>query len=173
MTLRRFTYLYIAYLILSSAVARKGLEWLRGLIGAEKVHVIPWVFLGVALCLVVLIIRRNRISWPRILVVASTFVGIFLFLKGMRIPEERIHIFQYGLLGFLLVTSNREKSWKQTFVMAFFVVLLVAGADEVFQAFLPDRVGEIRDVGFGCLGGIWGILIAALTLKRGPSRPIG
>ncbi len=173
MTLKRLLYFYIAYLILSAAFARKGLTWLTGLIGHPGIRNLSWVLLGGSLLLLILLFRKDRPPWPRILAVTLSFVGIFLFLKGMHKPEERIHIFQYGLLGYLLMATLREKSWKQALLLSLLIVLAVSGADELFQAFLPDRVGDIRDVGFGCLGGTWGIVVASLTLKRGPSRSTG
>ena len=165
MTLKRFTVLYAACLILSSAVTRKGLVWLRGVVGSGGIHGLAWVLLIAALGFILYLVRTFRVPWPRLLIVGLTFAGISLFLAGMRAPEERIHIFQYGLLGFLLVTVHRDKPWVRTLANACLLVLLVACVDELFQVFLPDRVGDIRDVGFGGLGGAWGAVVAALTTR--------
>ena len=165
MTLKRFIAAYIAYLLLSAAFARKALVWLRGITGPNGIQVITWALLLGTLTLVFLLVRKNQVSWFRTFLILLTFAGIFLFLKGMRNPDERIHLFQYGLLGFLLVHARRDEPMWRTVGVALVIVLLVACADEAFQAFLPDRVGDIRDVGFGGLGGTWGATVAALATK--------
>ncbi len=169
--LKRFIVAYIAYLILSAAIARRVLGWLERLIGASGVHQISWFLLAGAAGLFLFLVRKNRVSPSRLLMAALSFAGIVLFLKGMRVPEERVHIFQYGLLGFLVATACRERGWKQAVGAALLVVFLVSGADELFQAFLPDRVGDIRDVGFGCLGGGWGAFLSALLRKKSSRNP--
>jgi len=169
LTLKRVIYGYIAYLIISAAFARKALVFLRNELGVRPVRGIPWFLFAATLAVVVIFILKQRIPWLRLLLVLLSFLGIYFYMKTMHISEERIHIFQYGLLGFLLVILNREKPWWVVLILSVAIVVGVAGADELFQAFLPDRVGDIRVGGFGFLGGVWGILIAGLvTRKKNP-----
>jgi len=77
-----------------------------------------------------------------------------LFLK-MKIPVERIHLLEYGLLGFMLtgVLNDRWRAGRS------------AGAgyvDEAIQYFLPNRVYDLRDVGFNALAGFSGIVVFAV-----------
>ncbi len=169
MTLKRFIYLYIIALVLSAAVARQGLAWLTGILGPSTVQMIPWILLAGTLISLVVLVGKGRISLLRGAFILLSFAGIFLFLKTMRNPDERIHIFQYGLLGFLLMVQFQRKSWEQAVGLTLLIVLLVACADELFQVFLPNRVGDLRDVGFGCVGGAWGLFLAGLLFRQ--SRP--
>lgn len=85
-------------------------------------------------------------------------IGYSFFLP---LPEERIHLVQFGLLGLLACSSLRGRTtsfWRWIWRPVLFV-FLVGGADEVLQWFLPDRVCDLRDILFNTLGGIWGILL--------------
>ncbi|MBN1385060.1 MAG: VanZ family protein, partial [Elusimicrobia bacterium] len=41
-------------------------------------------------------------------------------------------------------------------------VFFIGILDEVFQWFLPTRVGDIRDVLFNAAGGLWGVVLRIL-----------
>jgi len=80
-----------------------------------------------------------------------------LFLK-MKILVERVHLIEYGLLGFLLTSALYDKLGKiQSAAGAFFSAAIVGYIDEVIQYFLPNRVYDLRDVGFNALSGGFGI----------------
>ena len=80
---------------------------------------------------------------------------------SLPLPEERIHLVQFGLLGLLSCSSLRggRTNLRRWIWRPFLFVFLVGVADEVLQWFLPDRVFDIRDILFNTLGGIWGILL--------------
>lgn len=128
------------------------------------------MFLGGILFSVVFITVKYKMSHTRLFEVLLTFFIITIFLKTMENPDERIHIFQYGLLGFLIVFENRELPLRRAFSFALIVVLLTTSADELFQAFLPNRVGDLRDVAFGCIGGMWGAFLAAILSGKFDQR---
>ncbi len=68
----------------------------------------------------------------------------------------------------MAMMEKREQHFWKAFTFAFFVALATACADETFQVFLPYRVGDIRDVGFGIVGGCWGAFIGWIW-ERGRS----
>lgn len=166
MTLNRLIWVYIAYLLMSATFARKVLKCLTALFGPRMVQGIPWVLLIVILILFMLLTMKRKLSCTHLFAALLTFIGIFLFLKMMHNPDERIHIFQYGLLGFIVALDKRHGSLKHALLFALLIAFLVSCADELFQFFLPNRVGDIRDVGFGFIGGAWGALLAVLTAPR-------
>ncbi len=170
MNLKQVTIAYIAYLILSAAVARNALRWLTHLLGGSAIEAAPWsLFLGVTVLLFIFLWKKNAPLLGKLLALLI-LGGVFLFLKGMRSPEERIHIFQYAVLGCLFAAIFRDKSWTHSLLLAWAGVLLVSSVDEIFQIFLPDRIGDIRDVGFGLLGGIWGSVTTVLLTRQRENR---
>jgi len=166
MMLNRLIWVYIAYLLISATFARKVLKCLTALLGPRTVQGIPWSLLTGALILLMLLMMQRKLPYTHLFTALLTFTGIFFFLKMMRNPNERIHIFQYGLLGFLVALDKRRGSMKRTLLFALLIAFLVSCADELFQFFLPYRVGDLRDVGFGLIGGAWGALLAVLIAPR-------
>jgi len=92
------------------------------------------------------------------------FIGIvlisFIFLLQMEIPEERIHLLQYGILGYLCATAVYS-SLKGAFA---FVCVLLMGTfiglgDEIIQGFLPSRVFDWWDVSYNFAGVFLGSII--------------
>jgi len=86
-----------------------------------------------------------HLAWAVVL-----FALVPLFLSTV---EERVHFIVFGLFGFCTLLLFRLP-------MAVVICLLVGGLDEILQWYLPDRVGDLRDVGFNSLAGIGGCLLA-------------
>jgi len=106
--------------------------------------------------------RTNKIFTTIILLAG---IGYSFFLP---LPEERVHLVQFGLLGLLACPSlkgSNDAGWIGLWKPLLFV-FLVGTADEVLQWFLPDRFFDLRDILFNTLGGIWGILLY-LAVQRG------
>ncbi|MBT8253868.1 MAG: VanZ family protein [Bacteroidia bacterium] len=88
-------------------------------------------------------------------------------------PEERTHLFEYALVGILIYLALKERKKtkslnKSPFWMAIVITLLLGWLDEGIQAMIPNRVYDIRDVGFNAIAGISGIFSMAVLngLKR-------
>ncbi len=85
-----------------------------------------------------------------------------LVLLGAQIdiPEERIHLLQYGILGYLITWAIRPK-----FVgFAGFSIVLIIGTfiglgDEMIQWVLPSRVFDWWDIGYNFVGIAFGTTI--------------
>ena len=86
------------------------------------------------------------------IVLLGVFIAIIVLLPR---TEERLHFVTFGLFGFLC--RRLFPLWAASIVM-----LLWAGGDELFQAWLPDRVGDWRDVGMNTLAGAIGLGVAWL-----------
>ena len=149
-----------ALLILASApVARPLQGWLRGQLGREGMMIfLGGMFLGAALVGGSLInIRklplRNQVS------AGLVFLAGLAGSLALKIPEERIHLLEFGLLGILAPASLGGKNGGGNYLRALLFIFLVGLLDEGFQWLLPDRVGDWRDVFFNSLGGIWGIAL--------------
>ncbi len=90
-------------------------------------------------------------------VILLLLAGIFSTWR-IEIPQERIHILEYGLLGWFagrdLIGKTKRK---RGFIFAWILTVVVGVFDEGFQKILPYRVWDIRDILFNSLGGLWGI----------------
>ena len=118
------------------------------------------IFLGAGIYFIY-ISRLWRLPLLNIVITAVILLIGLGYSFSLPLPEERIHLVQFGLLGLLACSSYKRKTtgflswvWRP-----FLFIFLVGVADEVLQWFLPDRVFDLRDILFNTLGGIWGILL--------------
>ena len=126
-----------------------------------------WGFLLIAAAVVTLGLRTR----PGIaqIAVAVGIVGVYLMLFArLGIPEERTHLFEYGLIAvliYLALTERRShgRSVPAPAALAVVVTALLGWLDEAIQFILPGRVYDLRDVGFNALAGLMAV-VATLAL---------
>ncbi|MFQ5913995.1 MAG: VanZ family protein [Nitrospinota bacterium] len=113
----------------------------------------------------VLALRENRSPVRGLLLGASA--GLFLlFFWRLENPVEKVHFFEYGLLSYLAFHCLGW-TWKGLGIWELRAATLgltgVMGTlDEVIQYLLPNRFGELRDVGFNLLAGLLGLVVTEL-----------
>ena len=95
--------------------------------------------------------------------------GMIIVRMGIA-PEERTHLFEYMLVGALLhqALAERARNGRRVPAPAVLTVILTAAIgwiDEGIQAVLPNRVYDLRDVGFNALAGLMAV-VAGLVLAR-------
>lgn len=81
-----------------------------------------------------------------------------------RLPEEKIHVVEYGLLGWLIGWSLFEPAFSINRIG--FAILLgwtIGLCDEIIQYFLPNRVYDIRDVTLNGLSTTLGLFFIGLS----------
>ncbi|MEQ8331510.1 MAG: VanZ family protein [Longimicrobiales bacterium] len=98
-------------------------------------------------------------------------------------PEERTHLFEYGLVGVLVHQALEERRGNGAAVpvpplLAVGLTAALGWIDEGIQALLPDRVYDLRDVGVNALAGCMAVAAAMAVgqarrwdaSRRGPGR---
>lgn len=100
--------------------------------------------------------------------------GIFLLADSPMVadaaafnPYSLLHIPMYGILTILLILSNWSSIFKNrgtstnstNLVVAGIIALVVGIADEIYQAYIPNRKATITDVFLDILGVVLCILI--------------
>ncbi len=92
----------------------------------------------------------KKVFW-KILWVGTGFAVLSLALP----PVERVHVLLFALFGFL---SQRVFGTRGALV----ICLAVSGLDELLQYFLPDRVGDWRDVLTNVISSVLGLALSSL-----------
>lgn len=148
-----------------AAFVRPLCEYLRSM---TMLNVTVTVAMAVFLSLFVgpLLKSFRALTVPRkflLIVVLALYAAGMMFLK---IPEERIHLVQYGVLAYLVFQALIvDLSRQQSFGLAFLVTLGLGWGDEIIQSFAPGRFYDNKDV---ILNGVSGILGLFLTFLRIP-----
>jgi len=85
----------------------------------------------------------------------------------MGIPEERTHLFEYGLVAILIYHAliERRNNGRPVRAPAAFAVAataLLGAVDEGIQWLLPNRVFDPVDMGFSALAGLMAVAATAV-----------
>lgn len=103
---------------------------------------------------------RLKIKISRIILACFIFcLGLLFTYTINEHLSERIHIIYFGTIGFLFAKDNFEELKLWTLIYVAFWVLIIATLDEIFQMYLPYRVGDVRDLILGVSGGLWGGIV--------------
>ncbi len=170
----RLFLLALALFILASAPgARYLLDWLRGGLGAGGLKILVGGLFLLAGAGFARLVRIWTLPAPNILALAALLLAGGAGSLALAIPEERVHLAEFAALSFLAAAAGpRTKGWP---LAALLFTALFGGLDELFQWLLPNRVGDLRDVLFNALGGLWGVLLylAATARLRASSASAG
>lgn len=133
-------FFFLGMFLLAAAIA---LQWVKRRPGQAEI----WVALGIT--------GTYLMAWIRI-----------------RSWEERTHLFEYGLVAVLIFQALNERRSQGRRVpvpagLAVVVTTLLGLLDEGIQAMLPDRIYDMRDVGFNALAGL---MATAASLALGWAR---
>ncbi|MCB1308947.1 MAG: VanZ family protein [Leptospiraceae bacterium] len=92
-----------------------------------------------------------------LLLTVPTVMFILFFAEAI---SEKMHLIYMGILAWLVQRDLRYGTPRSTAILnlgtTFFFCLLVAALDETLQYFIPDRVGDPRDLLFAPVGALWG-----------------
>lgn len=104
-----------------------------------------------------------RLRWRRAgsYILLLSIVGVYaVILFWLKIPEERIHLIQYGVLACLTVRAlQRDLFTVVVYPLAWILTSLLGLGDEGIQHLLPNRYFEWKDVGLNALSAALGLLL--------------
>lgn len=115
--------------------------------------------------------KEYRISVYVWFFVLSFVYALLIFRQ--KLPAEKFHFFEYGLFSYFshnAVEKNdiitRLLKFKNSYLIAFILILVISAIDEFIQHLLPNRVGELSDVFLNIISGMMGLMIIGLVLRR-------
>lgn len=155
------------FIIVSASFIRQLADFLKAHLGEVGfIILIGLILAGMGLAFLIFIIRNSPGLIRSLMVVLILIVGLALAWQ-IRIPVERIHIVEYGLLGWFSGRDLIERNRKiKGMILVCIFTAIVGVIDEVFQAILPYRYYDLRDIGFNSLGGLWGLVLYSLGTKE-------
>lgn len=121
--------------------------------------------------------RAPLLAW---MVVALAGVVYAALALAMEVPQERLHLVEYGALALLLRSAIAESVARRPVadrvsnvdVWALAAATAIGWLDEGVQGILPNRIYDLRDVAFNALAAALALLAAAAVRKamRGAQR---
>lgn len=115
-------------------------------------------------------------AWVVLALAAALYAVLAL---AMEVPQERLHLVEYGALALLVRAAIAESATARALrdrltnagVWALAAVTVIGWLDEAVQGALPNRLYDLRDVAFNALAAALALGAAAAvraTMKRSP-----
>ncbi len=123
---------------------------------------------GAGLVALVVVIHGLKSNGAGVVFLLSVLAVYLLVLVRIESPEERTHIVEYGVLAILLFEAFAERAKNDRYALtpSFSAIILASAigvADELIQAWLPNRVFDLRDIAFNILASALAVL-SSMTL---------
>lgn len=162
--LSKITVFLALFIIISATFMRQLWEFLQRYAGSSGMKaILCFVMVAPSIAFLIYVIKGRVHPIKTAAIIFLVVIGLILAWR-VKYPVEKIHILEYGALGWLAVRDLMKVKIKSTAIILAGVFCIVVGyIDEALQAILPYRVYDIRDIVFNSLGGIWGIVLYLLA----------
>ena len=122
--------------------------------------------------------RVGRRRWSPYLALAVIGpIYVYLLREYAIFPSERLHLVEYGFMGWFLFRALRiDLSARGAYAAAFAGTVLLGIGDECIQWILPQRFFEVKDVQLNAISGGLGLLLLRFVVspsveeRSGPER---
>ncbi len=117
---------------------------------------------------------KQRPGWREIGVALGVLLAYLAVLARIQTPEERTHLIEYGIVAALIHQALLERARNGRHVpkpaaLTVAATALLGVLDECIQAVLPNRVFDVRDIGFNAFAGFMFVAARlAIAKQRGP-----
>ncbi len=117
--------------------------------------------------------RNSRVVWSA----TALYMLLIFLISSVSYPPQPLplkgyapiieHMFEFGILGFLLYTSFKinKNTQRNAFILAVSAAILYGISDEIHQAFVPGRVPDLADVLADSIGAIIAITIVNSKMR--------
>ncbi|MFA4889848.1 MAG: VanZ family protein [Candidatus Omnitrophota bacterium] len=167
----KITIFWAAYLIVSPVFMRQVLNLILKLLEKSGLAIMLWVLFLLVGGVTVLYLYKFRPAIWRTFLSLGIFVAGLFYASQVKIIEERMHLLNFGLLGWLIIKDIiRFKKGIMGVSLSLLFCIFVATIEETFQLWIPDRVGQIHDVLLAVMGSVWGISL--FFSSHHPSSPL-
>ena len=165
MRISRITVAFGVWIVVSAAFMRQLVDLFRQAVGPTYAALsVKLLLLALGLAVTYLLVLRREVDTGRLAALSVLTTFAFLYISGLSIVVEKIHVIEYAVLGWLLCRDlTREGKVLRGIMLACLACLLVGALDEAFQAVLPYRVFDWLDIRHNMFGGAEGVAIYLLA----------
>ncbi|MCG3204498.1 MAG: hypothetical protein KCHDKBKB_01213 [Elusimicrobia bacterium] len=150
---------YVVLIYATLEVARVPLSFLRS---HGWLRISLGILYGiVSLCILTKVVFHHTTSLWRYASLIVIGIVYFLTAKNVQTPEEQIHFFEYGLLGYFFLRALRNHNIKplSQWLFAFLLASASGWLDEILQGITPNRHYDPKDVLLNIISSGLGLMI--------------
>ena len=149
--------IYILFIYVSLPFFPAFINFLSSFISKEILNLLSLVVSVSFFLMLSIWIYKKKYKVNQFLLIISPLILLTYFSLSLDVWVERIHFIEYGVLGLLISRAVNIRTFKEI-IATCCLITLIGVVDEIIQWYLPNRVGDIRDVtmnSFGGLSGLW------------------
>lgn len=122
------------------------------------------------LALIVQLLRKVRgASWRYLVLFLVVAAYAYLLGEFARFPAERLHLVEYGFMGYVIYRALRvDMDWRWAYLAAWGIAVFVGVGDECIQWVLPQRFFEVKDIQLNAVSAALGL--AVLYIAQGSPK---
>ena len=147
---------YVIFIYVSLPFFPAFISTLRGFISKELLNLLSLVVTISFFLLLTLWIYNKKYKAKQFILIISPLLLLTYLSISLDVWVERIHFVEYAVLGLLISRAVNVRTL-HGIIYTGCLVTLIGGVDEIIQWFLPNRVGDMRDVFMNSVGGLSGL----------------
>ena len=147
---------YIFFIYMSLPFLPAFISVLRNLISKELLNLLSLVLSISFFLLLAIWIYNKKYKAKQFLLIISPLLLLTYLSLSLDVWVERIHFIEYAVLG-LLISRTVDVRTLSGIICTGCLITLIGAVDEIIQWFLPNRVGDMRDVFMNSVGGLSGL----------------
>ena len=147
---------YVLFIYVSLPFFPAFISTLRGFISKELLNLLSLVLSISFFLLLSVWIYNKKYKLKQFLLIISPLLLLTYLSLSLDVWVERIHFIEYAVLG-LLISRTVAVRTLQEIIYTGCLITLIGAVDEIIQWFLPNRVGDMRDVFMNSVGGLSGL----------------
>ena len=148
--------IYVLFIYVSLPFFPDLIRVLRNLISKELLNLLS-LALSISFFLLLSVwIYNKKYKAKQFLLIISPLLLLTYLSLSLDVWVERIHFIEYAVLG-LLISRAVDARTLSRIIYTGSLITLIGAVDEIIQWFLPNRVGDMRDVFMNSVGGLSGL----------------
>ena len=160
-----FISIYILFIFVSLPFFPAFIKVLRSFISKELLNILSLVVSVLFFLLLSLWIYKKKYKANHFLLIISPLLLLTYLSLSLDVWVERIHFIEYAVLG-LLISRAVNLRTLHGIIATCCLIILIGVVDEIIQWFLPNRVGDMRDVIMNSVGGLSGLWLGQFLYRE-------
>jgi len=123
---------------------------------------------GILILIYLVFYKKERKLSPYLWFLVITILYIQFFNTLNEFPIEKIHLIEYGALGFLIFKAlKNDLKDLSIYIWSALIIFYIGIIDETIQWIVPNRVGTIEDVWLNIKSGVLVLMLTGLVIRPG------